>query len=62
MDEEETTVLMEVPDQLVGPVADLIREYDKAAASSQVNRPVPYALYHAWRIWDAKTGKKARLE
>ena len=35
-------------------IKDFIDEYDKAVKSGYVFKPISYALYHTWKIWDEK--------
>ena len=43
-------------------IINLLDEYSHAKESDCVMKPVSYALYQTWRIWDAKEKPKAESE
>lgn len=35
-------------------IVDLINNYEIAKESGYVRKPISYALYHTWQMWDKK--------
>lgn len=43
-------------------IMTLLDEYSNAKESDYVIKPISYALYQTWRIWDAKEKPRAESE
>ena len=39
-------------------IMHLISEYDRAKEADHIHKPISYALYQTWKVWDSK--EKAR--
>ncbi len=35
-------------------IMHLISEYDRAKETDHIRKPISYALYQTWKIWDSK--------
>lgn len=35
-------------------IMHLISEYDKAKENDYIRKPISYALYQTWKVWDAR--------
>ena len=43
-------------------IMTLLDEYSNAQETDYVVKPISYALYQTWRIWDAKEKPRERSE
>lgn len=41
-------------EELGKAIAHLISEYDRAKEADYIRKPISYALYQTWKIWDGK--------
>ncbi len=49
-------------EELGKAIAHLISEYDRAKKVDYIRKPISFALYQTWKVWDSKEKESEELK